>query len=209
MLPMIAIAGAYEDFFQAIQNNDGKAVSTLLQRGIDPNTPNPQLVPALLVAIQSKAEAAISALLKAPSLNVNAANDQDETPLMLAALNGNLALVKELVDMDAAVNKPGWTPLHYAATYGHDEIVRFLLEENAYIDAEAPNKTTPLMMAARLRLRTTAKLLVTEGADPTIVNMAGYNAAKFAREAGDVELADWLERQGTDFRVKHGLPLNP
>lgn len=203
------MAGAYEDFFQAIQNNDGKAVTKLLQRGIDPNTPSPKLVPALLLAIQSKADAAVSALLKAPGLDVNVANDKDETPLMLAALNGNLALVKELVDLDAAVNKPGWTPLHYAATYGHDEIVRFLLEENAYIDAEAPNKTTPLMMAARLRLRATAKLLVTEGADPSVVNMAGYNAAKFAREAGDEELADWLERKDIDFRVKHGLPLKP
>ena len=36
-----------------------------MQRGIDPNTPSPKLVPALLLAIQSKADAAVSALLKA------------------------------------------------------------------------------------------------------------------------------------------------
>ena len=53
-----------------------------------------------------------------------------------------------MASMGADVNKPGWTPLHYAATHGHLAIMDLLLEEHAYIDAESPNGTTPLMMAA-------------------------------------------------------------
>ena len=43
----------------------------------------------------------------------------------------------------------GWSALHYAATNGHVQMMRLLLDNNAYLDAEAPNGNTPLMMAAQ------------------------------------------------------------
>ena len=44
-----------------------------------------------------------------------------------------------------------WSPDelgHYAASAGNIPIIAMLIENSAYIDAESPNGTTPLMMAA-------------------------------------------------------------
>ena len=48
----------------------------------------------------------------------------------------------------APINQPGWSPLHYAAAGPEPKIVALLLERGAIVDAEAPNRSTPLMMAA-------------------------------------------------------------
>ena len=115
-----------------------------------------------------------------PTTNLSIKNPQSETPLMLAALSNKLALAKLLILRGADVNQPGWTPLHYAATKGHVEMMRLLIENNAYLDAESPNGTTPLMMAAHYGTAMATKLLLEEGADPRIQNKLGLSAWDFA-----------------------------
>ncbi len=61
-------------------------------------------------------------------------------------------------------------------------MIRLLLDHNAYIDAESPNGSTPLMMAARYGSIDGARLLLDEGADATIKNEQGLTAADFARD---------------------------
>ncbi len=73
----------------------------------------------------------------------------NETALMIAAYRKSARLVEKLLAHDAEVNRVGWTALHYAASVGARDIVALLLDHAAYIDAESPNRTTPLMMAAR------------------------------------------------------------
>ncbi|MCV4600843.1 ankyrin repeat domain-containing protein, partial [Escherichia coli] len=80
---------------------------------------------------------------------------------------------EKLISRGADVNKTGWTPLHYAASQEDVRIVRLLLDHHAYIDAESPNKTTPLMMAARYGSEEIARHLLDEGADPTLRNERG------------------------------------
>jgi len=108
---------------------------------------------------------------------------QDESPLMLAALKGYLDICQKLIARDADVNKPGWTPLHYAATGGHLAILQLLLDKHAYIDAASPNNTTPLMMAARYGTLDAVKLLLDAGADPSLKNDLGLSAIEFAQLA--------------------------
>ena len=102
---------------------------------------------------------------------------------MLAALHGQLDIAKKLMARDADVNKPGWTPLHYAAMNKHMDVIALLLEHHAYIDAESPNATTPLMMAARYGTPQAVKLLLEAGADPALLNAQGLSALDFARHA--------------------------
>jgi ankyrin repeat protein len=91
-----------------------------------------------------------------------------------------LELAKTLIKRDADINHPGWTPLHYAATGGQTAIIKLLLEESAYIDAESPNGTTPLMMAARYGNGKAVQLLINEGADLHLKNHLGLSAIDFA-----------------------------
>lgn len=188
-----AWAGAYEDFFVAILRDDGDAITALLRRGFDPNTRDPKGQVGLTIALQNGANKAVAALLASRRLNVEARNAKDESPLMMAAIKGNVEAVKALIARDADVNKTGWTPLHYAASAGspqHAVIISLLLENHAYIDAASPNGTTPLMMAAHYGSTEAVQLLLDEGADPTLKNQLGLTAADFALRVSRIESAE-------------------
>ena len=111
----------------------------------------------------------------------------EESPRRLAALQGMRATAARLIDRGADVNKPGWTPLHYAATNGHVALIRLLLEHHAYIDAASPNASTPLMMAAFYGSPAAVKLLLECGADPTLQNDQGLSALDFANRNSRVD----------------------
>jgi ankyrin repeat protein len=173
-------AGSYDDFIAAVTFDQPATIEKLLARGFDPNTPNEKGVAGILIAIQSDSPKAAMVLANNPQTRLNSKNLAGETPLMLAAINNQLELAKVLIGRGADVNKQGWTPLHYAATRGHREMMRLLLENEAYIDSESENGTTPLMMAAYYASPLAVKLLLEEGADPTLVNSANISALDMA-----------------------------
>jgi ankyrin repeat protein len=106
----------------------------------------------------------------------------DESALMLAALRGYTQVCEQLIAHNADVNKPGWTPLHYAATGGHVKIVELLLDNHAYIDAASPNGSTPLMLASKYGTIDVVSKLLEAGADPLIKNSLQLTAIDFAME---------------------------
>lgn len=181
----LAWADAYSAFFDAVRNDRAAVVRQWLQRGFDPNTLNPEGVPALVYALQEQSFASAQTLLSHPETRVELRNPVDESALMLAALRGQSALVVDLVLRGGKVNKSGWTPLHYAATGGHPSIVAFLLGAQADIDAQSPNGTTPLMMAAMYGNEPTVRLLLESGADPRIGNQLALTAVDFAKRGGN------------------------
>lgn len=187
-----SFAGSFEDFFAAVKNDDASAVRKLLERGFDPNTKNPDGLPGLYLALREPSPEVARTLIEWPKTDVDLRNQEDESPLMIAALKGDLASAEKLIARDADVNKTGWTPLHYAATSGHLEIIRLLIERHAYLDAESPNGTTPLMMAARYGSDDAVKLLLEEGADPTLKNQQKMTAADFAQGAGRAETTELI-----------------
>jgi ankyrin repeat protein len=178
--PFWVLAGSYEDFFKAVQFDNVRVVQGLLQRGFDPNTVNPEGVPALMLAVREPSLKVAELLAAHPDTKTEVRNAKDESVLMLAALKGYLPLVQKLVDNDADVNKTGWTPLHYAASGGHVPVISHLLDHSAYIDAESPNGTTPLMMAAIYGSPEAVKHLIQAGADLRFKNQLGLTALDFA-----------------------------
>ncbi len=177
-------AGSYDDFFKAIALDNPRAVEELLQRGFDPNTVNPDGVPGLLKALQDQSFEVAAVLASHEQTRPDVRNGRDESPLMLAALRGQEALVVQLVSRGAAVNKSGWTPLHYAATGGHLRVAAFLIGAHADVNAESPNGTTPLMMAAMYANSGMVKLLLESGAEAYPRNDQGLDAEDFALKAG-------------------------
>lgn len=185
-------AGSYDDFFVAITRDDPQAVTELLQRGFDPNTVDPKGRQGLFLALQLGSLKAADVLIAWPKTQVEWRSAKDESPLMIAAFKGYKEQVRQLIARDADVNKPGWTPLHYAATGGHVDIIALLLDENAYIDAESPNKTTPLMMAAMYGSTAAVRALLEAGADPTLRNQLGLSAVDFAQRGKRPDAAELI-----------------
>ena len=188
-----AFASSYDAFFEAVQKDDESAVIALALREFDLNTLHPSGDHGLLIAIRSGSVKVANFLLDQRSVKVEVRNRQDESALMMAALKGQLAIAKRLIARGAEVNKPGWTPLHYAATNADPvsvEMARLMLEHHAYIDAASPNRTTPLMMAAHYGKPDVVKLLLEEGADASLRNEKGLSAVDFARGANRPAVVD-------------------
>ncbi len=176
-------AGSFEDFFRDVRGDNASGVAELLNRGFDPNTPDEQGQTGLLIAVKEPSPKVIQVLLASPKTNVETRNAKDESPLMLAAIKGQQDVVTRLIARDADINKPGWTPLHYAASGGHVAIMKQLLDNYAFIDAQSPNGTTPLMMAAMYGSTEAVKLLLDEGADVFMRNDKNMTASDFAQRA--------------------------
>ena len=91
------------------------------------------------------------ALAAAPG-RVNEVNEYGQTSLMMAAGKGNLRMVNELLSTKGIdvhlVDKLGATACHYAASYGHDAILRALAERGADVNKLNDDGVTPLQLAS-------------------------------------------------------------
>lgn len=201
-----AATDAGEPFWEAIARDDVGRVQTLLLRGADTNAVHPQFGPAIVVAARERSWNVVRELAQIVGTRVDAPNERGETAAMLAAVHGNLDIVRLLVEKGAEVNRVGWTPLHYAAVSGNVDLLRYLLDRHAYIDAESPNRSTPLMMAARHDRIDAVHLLVEAGADPTPRNDARLDAADYLARNGNPDEARWMRERAAAFARRHELP---
>lgn len=122
----------------------------------------------------------------------NAAFPGQDSFLHLAAGEGNIEIVRLLIEFGANVNHvaPGrlfCPPLCEAAEAGHLKVVQALLDAGAWVDGDDRTSITPLMLAAREGRDEIVQLLLANGAE---VNRLGYVQRFFA-----LDFAGW---RGTD-----------
>jgi ankyrin repeat protein len=195
-----AKAGAYEDFFRAVATDNASTVQSLLERGFDPNSRDEKGQSPLYIAMREGNFKVGGTLLANPQTRVDLPNAAGETALMMAALKGHVDWIGRLLDKGARVDglergeRPGWTPLHYAASGPDAKSVELLLSRGAKVDVRSPNGTTPLMMAAQYGPEDAVRLLLQNGADATARNDLKLEAADFAGKAGRETLARQLRR---------------
>ena len=189
-----ASAGAYDDFFTAVNRDDDRTVSALLERGFDPNSRDPKGQTGLMLALRDGAPRVAEALWKSPALDVDVQNASTETALMMAALRGEVDWVQRLLARGAQAHKPGWAPIHYAATGPEVRVVALLLERGAPVEARSPGGDTPLMMAARYGMEASVDLLLARGASAASKNERNLDAVDMARSSGRDYLVERLEK---------------
>ncbi|RPB03473.1 ankyrin, partial [Choiromyces venosus 120613-1] len=107
-------------------------------------------------AVLTQSAKAVSTLIKC-GVSATTKDFDDRTPLALAAMKGNKAMVeillgavgserREVNSRDRALE----TPLHLAAKFGHGGVVELLLKNgDIHVNARNRNGTTPLGMAAK------------------------------------------------------------
>ena len=127
-------------------------VEFLLEHGADTNAMTMMSETPLHWAATLGQSKVIESLIRAGGDANSATQLTKERPLHFASrLNCREALQILLGFADVkAQSSEGWTALHYAAAYGHQEIVEILVSRGAEIDAETfSSGTTPLVLASK------------------------------------------------------------
>jgi ankyrin repeat protein len=100
-------------------------------------------------------------------------DDEENTPLLLAAARDHEAIVRLLIEYGANVdarNRQGDTALLIAARHGRDSIVKVLLESGADVQHRNRADESALLEAARREFRTIIEMLEQSGAEEPDLN---------------------------------------
>ncbi|XP_044298895.1 ankyrin repeat and SAM domain-containing protein 6 [Varanus komodoensis] len=164
----------------------------------------------------------------------NVVNDDGASPLMIAAVTGQLSLVQLLVarnvDIDKQDNVHGWTALMQATYHGNKEVVKYLLNQGADVNLRAKNGYTAfdLIMllsdqdAELVRLLASACMQV----DKERSKQSSKASVSSSRSKPSVDipmlpddkggLKSWWSRMSNRFRklkltqtFNHGFAINP
>jgi ankyrin repeat protein len=178
-------------FFRSVQMDDAGTIRKLLAAGaVSPNAIDPiSGESGLILALREGSSHVAEVLIAHPEIKLELKAPNGNTALMMAAFKHNKPAVVAMLAKGAMVNRPGYTALHFSAASGDDDITKILLDHYAYIDAEAPAKYTPLMIAAREGHESTVQLLLDEGADATLKNTESLTAAQIATRADRPRIA--------------------
>jgi hypothetical protein len=197
-----------DDLFNDIIFDDIDGVKTKISKdGMSPNTIDKYGNPAIVIAARESKNKVLKFLADSKDINLELTNTVGENALMFLSLNGNFEFVKYFISVKhAAVDKEGWTALHYASTKGHLDIVKYLIAHDADVDADSPSNSTPLMMAARYGHIHVVKYLLDHGADLTAKNTQNLTAIDMANKANQSEIRDgliarWKKVYGRDYQL--------
>lgn len=214
--------GNDKKLFKAVESVDAKEVQRLIAEGVNVNEadengetalmkacsvnpPKPVAFPTcyILTLEQKKEEESemdrrrrellriVESLIDAGA-DVNAADNDGRTVLILAASRGHGEIVDRLIDARADINaadNSDETALMLAASGGFDKIVKILIDADANVNAADKKGITALMFAIEAanepnkhRYIEIVKLLIHAGANVRAADKAGKNVLKYAGE---------------------------
>jgi ankyrin repeat protein len=128
---------------------------------------------------------------------------------------GRSDLVEELVAQRPALanawSPDGFTPLHFAAFFGQDNVARTLLENHADVSAVSKNamKVTPLHSAAAGRHMALVRALLEHGAPVNAKQQQSWTALHAAAQNGDQYMVDLLLKYGANPNARNDDGVTP
>jgi serine/threonine-protein phosphatase 6 regulatory ankyrin repeat subunit B len=140
----------------------------------------------------------------------NQVSCRGQTPLNAAATAGDFAVVMRLLEAGADIDhadEQEITSLMYASYFGHDMVVKFLLDGGASPDPRR-GAASALMFAAERGHDAIVKLLVARGAQTNHVDEYGATALINASGAGKLSTVKLLIKLGADLRAQNNFGRN-
>ncbi|XP_061425073.1 kinase D-interacting substrate of 220 kDa isoform X2 [Lethenteron reissneri] len=153
----------------------------------------------LLACVEENNVAGLLVLLESCS-SVDERNEIGQTVLMLAAEQGSLEIVQELLKRGANCNledDDSWTALISASKEGHLDIVRELIQNNADIEHREMGGWTALMWAAYKGRTDVARLLLDHKANPNVAGQFSMYPVTWAAGRGHNEIVNMLLNAGS------------
>ncbi|CAG9467309.1 unnamed protein product [Pedinophyceae sp. YPF-701] len=154
----------------------------------------------LHVAAESQSVDFVSHLVEHRACEVDSPDEDGDTPLIVAAANGNAAVVDYLLSRGAsprAAGLLGGMPIHRAASSNHAGIITTLIKAGS--DVDAPSKTgAPLTWAAGSGSVDAIKALLDAGADANYRAEGGIGALLMAAAQGTAAAVSALLAAGCD-----------
>jgi hypothetical protein len=160
-------------------------------------TPHPHTTTALAQATAKGCEDTVRTLLEQGS-DINAGNRQGQTPLHLAAQQGNSGLSRLLLEqgaeVDAGESVAGYTPLHYAAAQGHADLCELLIRYGADPDALTGDLDSPLHLAIAKGRTGVVGVLLKYRARLDVRDRNGLTPLQQAEQLKSVEIVNLLNQ---------------
>jgi ankyrin repeat protein len=163
---------------------------------------------ALHRAVQQGCLTLLFALLISAGANVNATDNEDDTPLLLACKNGMLEMATMLKDAGAAINvanKGGDTPLLATVAAGNLELVKLLVRAGANVAAKNKDGFAALMLACKEKKEEAAALLMEAAKNAGALDVQDTNmhsALHYASSSGLESIVAKLLSLGADVALK-------
>ncbi|CAK4633492.1 hypothetical protein LEN26_000236 [Aphanomyces euteiches] len=160
---------------------------------------------ALHVACANNQDEVVEFLLG--HIDVNLQTKEGATPLYVAAGNGHLKIVIQLIGHKANValsHHSGWSPLHIASSKGHVDTVAHLAD---CIDINLPTNhgSTPLHLAATYGKLEVVKCLIAKKANTHAVDTNGSSPLHDACANGHIDVVGYLiDYVDVNFRNNNG-----
>lgn len=138
---------------------------------------------------------------------VNSTNQRKQTPLMIAAYNGNVKIAQLLINAGAKINAKdinGGTPLMYAAITGQSHVLKYLLNHGAEVNTINSKGQTALMLAGQSGQKHCIQILLKHFANFSLKDKYKYNAYDYARRFSQSDTAAYL----AEYAKKNNINLN-
>ncbi|XP_067433570.1 ankyrin repeat and SAM domain-containing protein 6-like [Thunnus thynnus] len=113
---------------------------------VRPQTDDERRRPDVFSALKLGNSQLVKEILEEDPTQVNSSNQEGASPLMMAAVSGQLEVVQLMVEKNADIDKQdgvhGWTALMQATYHGNKDIVKYLLSQGADVNLRAKNGYT-------------------------------------------------------------------